>query len=643
MDLTRRTALTVVLVLVFAATGRAADPMDTAELFPPNTLAYAELHNPAALGADLAAVVKGTVLEDAVAFIQTRRDAAKTPADVLGKRELAIVALLASPEMATEFKKLRGVGIGLTGFNEQGEPCGALAVLTGDSAAAGLAAKAYLTTGAMRKVGIVGDVPVYQSRQPTFIFDPNDGQQKLDDKPPVEGTYEATCAYVPGLFVIGTSREAVGEVVTRFRGSKKGSLAANPVFQEAATTHRHPGVFLFANVPAFCTKFEEVQRAGLGDPEPDAFGWFKLVANPKALRYLAGSVRFRDGGLALSVGGAFDPAGKSPLGEFLAGEGAKVELLHSAPAPATVALAITLPDKGRASAVIGVLDAIAKANGTLGRLPSDAIKEWEGKFKVPLAEGLIGKTRAITVVVPLQQNLPKGAVALPMLVLHTDSAAVATAWEELLPKVAGDLAGGPPLDVSTETVGGVLVRSIAGGGLPWKAALHSARKDGVFVVGLDRKLVAAAALGDSGRSVVAGTTTLGRSGEAPPLLGTLSLGGLLRRVTETSIPDGPVVPLTAATPSTGLRQPGEIETDSPKQKENEAKAWTSLLKALDGLPPAIATGQRIGNELRFEVWQPKVQGGGLGPVVIAGLGWYEMLLDRNADPNTPYYGRRRFR
>jgi hypothetical protein len=638
-----RLVVAAVLAAVSATAARAADPTDPADLFPADTLAYAELHDPAAVGPEIAAVVKGTVLEDSLAFVHGRRDAAKTPHDLLGKRELAVLGLLASPEMAAEFKKFRGMAVGLTGFTERGEPQWAAAVLTGDSPAAGLAARAFLTLSSVRKVGTVGDVPVYQFRQPTFTYNPNDGRQKLDDKPPAEGPYEATFAYVPGLFVVGTNRAVVGEVVTRFRGQGKGTLAAAPAFKEAAAAHRRPGVFFFANAAEFCAKFDAARQAGGGAVEPDAYGWFKLVLNAKAVRHLAGSVRFRDGGLALTVGAVFDPAQKSPLLSFLSGPGAKAELLHSAPAPASVAVAVTLPETGRAAAVIGFLDALAKANGELGRLPGEAVKELEAKYKVPLTDGLIGKTRAVTVVLPVKQELPKGAVALPVLVLHTESPDVAAAWEDFLPKLIGDLGGAAPPQPASETVSGVKVLSLAGTGLPWKAAVHYARKDGVIAIGLDRKLVAAAALADPNGSVVGGNAGVVPAGEAPVLLGRVGLGGVVRGLTESPPPDGPVVPVTPVGPGSGPRPPG-FRPGGPgpaaptKQKEEEAKALAEVLKAFDGLPPVTVTARRAGAELRVELWQPKVQGG-IAPVVSAGVGWVDVFLNRFADPNGAQYGR----
>ena len=91
---------------------RAAEPTDPAELFPPGTLAYVEIHDPAGMAPQIAAALKGSLLEDSISFIHTRRDKAKDQRDLLAKDQLAILGLLASPEMALEFKKLRSVAVG---------------------------------------------------------------------------------------------------------------------------------------------------------------------------------------------------------------------------------------------------------------------------------------------------------------------------------------------------------------------------------------------------------------------------------------------------------------------------------------------------------------------------------------------------
>jgi hypothetical protein len=644
--------LAVLAFAVAVAPALRAEPADPAELYPSGTLAYAELHDPATVAPQISAILKGTLLEDSIPFIHSRKDKAKQLRE-LNKDQLAILGLLASPEMAAEVKRFKSIAIGVTSLAESGEPDYAAAFLTGDSAAAGLTARALLTLTNIRKVGVVGDVPVYQFRPPAFNYDPNTGQQMLQNDKITEGAHESTFAYLPGLFVAGTSKAAVGEVVTRFQGKAKGSLAATPAFKEAAAAHRKPGVFFFANLPEICSQLDQARKKGtnVSEMEADALGWYKILVNAKALRYVAGTASIRDGSLTLYVGGSFDAAQKSPLFDFLSGSGAKVELLRHAPAPATIAFSLSLPEKDRAASVLKFLDALAKANGELGRLPGEAVKELEAKFQLSIAEGLIAKTRAVTVVLPVKQDLPKGAMTLPILVLHTESSEVAAAYENLMPKLLGDMSGSTPPQTSSETINGIKVVSLPAGNMPWKAAIHYARKDTVFAVGLDRKLVAAATLGDPANASAIALP----AGEPAVLIGSLGLGGVVRILTEVKPPEGPVVPRGPAVPAKpqplgfgrGLAEDSGLAVPDPSnlpesQKKEEAKAWEALLRSLDGLPPATITARRTGPELRIDIVQPKVQSG-LAPLVAAAIGWYDQILNRTGNPNGMYAVPGRFR
>lgn len=631
----RRTVVPVVLLAVVGPAAVAADPPDPARLFPADTLAYAELHDPAAVAPALAGLVRGSALEDGLAFVHKRKDAATDPRD-LAKDELGFLALLGAPELAAELPKLR-IAAGLTGFTDRGEARGAVAVLTDQSPAAGLVARGFLTTAGVRKVGAVGDVPVYQYRRPTLIYDQVENRQKLDNsKPPSPGDAEPTFAYLPGLFVAGTDVPAVGAVVERFRG-KGDALAGAALFREAVASHRQPGLFFFADAPRFCAAYDKgVKAAGRG-VEPDALGWFKLVADIRAVRFVAGVVRVRDGGLAVSAAAAFDPAKPSPLVNFLTGATADAGLLRYAPGPAGFAAVVGLPPKDRPAAVMGMLDALAKAGGGLGPLPSERAKELDAKGGgVPTAD-LAAGVRAVTVVLPARLDVPKGAVPLPVFVLHTDSGEAAGAWAGFLPRLAGNLAKAETPQPSAEPVGGVKVYSLPAAGLPWGAPLHYAQKDAAVAVGLDRAVVAAALAGDAAGSVVGKGGGPKADGAA---VGVVSPGAVLRAL-DAAGSDGPAV-----TPTPGGGPPrmrgarfrgGPNPGSDAKQNEAETKAWEALLKAADGLPPGVLTVWREGNAVRAELWQPKAAGGGLAPAVTAAVGWFDLRLNRSPDPNNGMY------
>jgi hypothetical protein len=628
LNLFLRSTAAVILVCA-GSVARAADVADPAELFPPNTLAYVEIYKPGDLGPQLAAMLKGTPLEDVAKFVHDRRDKAKDARDLTGKQELALLGLLTSPEMMVEAKRWRGVAVGLTGFNERGDPDAALAVLTGDSPAAGLAARAFLTMSpTLRRVGEVAGVPIYQYREPTIRYN-NLGQPELqNDKPPPEGPHEPTFAYTPGLFVAGTGKAAVNEVVSRFLGKapSPGSLAAAAGFKEAAALHRHPGVFFYANVPEFCAKFDTANKSRGDAVDPDLYAWFKLTANPKAFRTLAGSVRVRDGGLVVTVGGIFDPKEKSPIVALLAGTGGKVEWLHHAPKPAVMAVTVSLPEKDRPAAVIGFLDALAKSTGEVGRLPGEAVKELEKKYGVALSGGLVAKTRAVTVVWPAKQELPKGAKPLPVLVLHTDDEAAAEGWTVFLPQLVADLSkSNPPPTPASQQIGGLTVLSLPGTSLSWNAAVHYARKGDSVAVGLDRKLVAAALAADPAASVIGGKP-FPLPGQDVVAFGAISPGQLLKILSA----DDPKASPTGGGPQPPGFRPGFPGGPSPEQlKQDETKALDEFVKAFDVLTPVTVVVRRTGNELRVELTQPGLDNGGAAGVIGSGLGWFDKWLNRH--------------
>jgi len=630
MTISNRILATVLLVLSTSPVRAADPPADIADLFPPETLAYAELANMAELTPEIAKVFKGSVFEDSIPFIHAKKDAAKNLLDLNGKQRLATIGLLFSPEMMSEAKKLR-IAVGLTGFTPQGDPEFTLVVVTTDSPATGLAVRAYLTmTPSLRKVAEVSKVPVFQYRSPNVNYDNNGVPTINQERPQADGPFEPTFAYTPGLFTFGSSKTALGHAINRFSGEVKGGLASTPLFKEAAAAHRKTGLFYFVNFPEFCAKLDAANKArgvarGVEDLVPggmnndaDLLAWFKLTANSKAVKSIAGNLGFRDGGLSATMSTIFDPAQKSPLLDFLSGPGVKVELLNHAHRPATFAVGITLPEKNRAAALLGFLDSVAKANGELGRLPGEAVREMEQKFKVPLTNGLLGKLSAVTVFLPTKQELPKGARPMPMLVLHTDEGATAAAWEEFMPKLIGDLSGAATTpQAATETIDGVKVYSVPGAGSPWNAAVHYARRGSVLAIGLDRKLVARAVVADPAQAVVGGANVVSPPADATAF-GVVALGDVLLRMIEKPQPGGPVVPKDdePATLPNGNPLPDSFMDDLKKAR----KGFTDSLATLQ---PATLTTKRVGNELRVELFQPKAQSGGLKTVLDAGATWLD--------------------
>jgi hypothetical protein len=603
-----------------ASPAAAAEPrLDIADLFPPGTLAYAELTNPSELSPQLAAVFKGTVLEDSIPLIHGRKDQAKTLIELQGKKPLAGLGLLCSPEMLAEFKKLQGIAIGLTGFTEQGEPEITIVVLTGDSQAAGLAARAFLTMSTnLRRVSTVSKVPVFQYNFPNINYDPN-GQPILGEKTLQDGAHEPTFAYTPGLFVAGTSKNAISFAIKRFLGEEKGTLRASPLFKEAEAAYRRTGLFFYVNVPEFINKCDIAFKLTQGLAEPDLYAWMKMIANPRAVRSLAGNISFRDGGLAANLSFGFDMTQRSPLFEYFSGTGARVEHLDHARRPAMLAFTTMLPERNRSAALIGLLDAMAKANGDLGALPGEIVKELDQKEKMGTTVQLLGKTRAFTVVLP---PLPadREAKLLPTVVLHTEDAAAATAWEEFFPKLIAAISGNTSVQASAETIDGVKVSTLPTAGPRWNSPLHYARSGTVFVIGPDRKQVAASALAERATSVKALDAFTAPVGESAAGLGLVSLGDLAAALlTRHKQPGAPGIP--GGNPPilpNGMMLPESVIEDA-------AKAQKALVASLATLSPATVVVRKEGNELRIELFQPRVQNGGLKGLIDAGSNWLDRV------------------
>jgi hypothetical protein len=197
-----------------------------------------------------------------------------------------------------------------------------------------------------------------------------------------------------------------------------------------------------------------------------------------------------------------------------------------------------------------------------------------------------------------------------------------------LPKLVGDLAGEKdPPQPSSETVGGVKVFSLPGTGLPWNAGVHYTRKDAVVAIGLDRKLVAAAVTPDVAASVAGGKTSLAVPSGDLALLGTLNLGDLLGAI-DLPATKGEGRPFGG--PPVERRGENLIPPDELTKEADKARA--AFVAAFGELPSAVITVRRLPGELRLEVFQPKVQGGGLTPVINAGVNWFDKLMNLR-DPN----------
>lgn len=90
---------------------------DPAALMPPDTLIYVEMGSPGKQVETILTMLKGTPFENPLAAIGANggsSQAGKSPGD--------IVAGFLNPSMMAEFKKIRGVGVGITGIDQNNPP-----------------------------------------------------------------------------------------------------------------------------------------------------------------------------------------------------------------------------------------------------------------------------------------------------------------------------------------------------------------------------------------------------------------------------------------------------------------------------------------------------------------------------------------
>jgi len=87
---------------------------DPAAFMPPDTLVYLEIGSPGKQVDTILNMLKGTPLENPLAAIGRGQQGGPSPGDIVGG--------FLNPNMMAEFKKIRGVGVGITGMTEQDPP-----------------------------------------------------------------------------------------------------------------------------------------------------------------------------------------------------------------------------------------------------------------------------------------------------------------------------------------------------------------------------------------------------------------------------------------------------------------------------------------------------------------------------------------
>jgi hypothetical protein len=489
----RRIPLAFLLGLSFAspALGQPASVKDPADLFPADTLFFAELTRPADVARDVEALIRGSILDDLPSYMAKLRGKNPDRFGYASEGPLVLSSLL-GPEAMAEFKRGQGAALAITGINKKGEPDFVGFVLTGESNVPGFFMRAYLSSSPfVRSVGQVEGANVYlETMGRDSVPVPPGGAPPAPPPPlPVGPCF----AQLPGIVIIGSNKEVVGDVIRRAKKKEqKPSLANSASFAEAGRLRQRAGLFFFANPVVLADQVETNLQKSANRLDQQDWDVLKELVNPKALRSFAGSLSLSDGNLDLQLSATLDPKLKSPLVELFTNHPLNAAVLQ--PVPKDAALMFTLPlndGAQRWQKLLAVADAVAKASGQIGATPGEAIKEIEGRLKVSLGNELFGRIASITVVMPAKQELPKGGTGIPMLMIAATDAAATERLEQVIPPLLG-LMVGDNVDPVTETLQGLKIRSLPGSAFPWKTPLHYGRKGTNLVIGQDRKLVAAA-------------------------------------------------------------------------------------------------------------------------------------------------------
>ncbi len=104
---------------------------DPAALMPPETLFYAEIGSPGRQVETILKMLEGTPLENPLAMIGGNNTGSDWSSNERSPANM--IAALLNPSMMAEFKKIRGMGIGITGIPQEDEPPAIIVLFPGKS------------------------------------------------------------------------------------------------------------------------------------------------------------------------------------------------------------------------------------------------------------------------------------------------------------------------------------------------------------------------------------------------------------------------------------------------------------------------------------------------------------------------------
>jgi len=554
----------IVIVLLLVATGpfasRAADA-GLANLFPAETALFVECARPGQLAQHLGELIKGSTLENALPAIDKMREKF-TPGSYIETSAAGGLGIMFSPEMLAESARFKGAAFGISRFNKLGEPEWAAVILTGDSHAAGLLMRGFLSTSVdVRKVATVERVDLYQESRGEFIEDPllggrGDVQRSVRTSGPLFG-------YRPGMIVFASSKEAATDLIRRHgENEKSASLVSHAGFQSFDGFRSGADLFAYFDIKAMLKAM----------PQRDAEAQTAIAALDKIAAPQALAVRLNFSGSDIELEARLRLDGKvtSPLSEFLTAP------IGVSPAlkwvqPGTNVLMLNLPEKDRLPRLRALLDPIVKATGTLGPDASELLEDLDRRKIIARAD--LAKIERLVLVMENPAMLPL------LLVLAEDDTAL-SAIEAAIPAVL-EANGGQKTEPLTETVEGIKIRSLDKSATGMNVPMHYGRKPGCLAIGSDRKQLA---------------TILNRESKPSPIARDIEKypqPGLLAALHwSTLLPAEMPPPKKAPAARPDLRQSPPVEMSA------------ELRKSIHDLPPLLLVLRRDRQDLHVAIRQP---------------------------------------
>jgi hypothetical protein len=590
---TRAPWLAAALLLALAGPAR-AQVKDAAELLPAQTLACLELRQPDLMAREVAALVKGSALDDLPATM------AKFRAKLTGVgfrpwliEEVALLGLFLSPEAIGEGGRLQGGVVALTGITKDGpEVVGIL--LAGESNLPTLYTRAYLSIVNVQTVAEVEGVNLYRERRQIF---------RKGDTGPVEEDNGPVLALLPGTIVAGSNVECVKDVVRRYKGkSADPALPSVAAYKEAAKLRDRAGLFAYADMGALAGRMREATKA-LGPKFAQEWALVETVVNPNALRAVTASLTLQNGTLEFQALVKLNPSEKSPLVELLPAKAAGSGMLHFVPRDSLLSVCLDLSDgEKRWEKLVPLIDALSKVSGGSElNPPSKAIKELEDQLKLRFARDVFGRVTGLAVAVDVESG--KKEPGSPLLVVQAVDAEAARFLEETaVPKLLGLLRGGdaPPMG---EKIDGRQIYAVPMQLFPGQKAFCWGRQGSVLVLGPSSARVANALTVGGKKQGVLGEAKVAaalKDLDGPIAVGVGSLGrGVIELFREGHAPGG--------RNDLGPKAKKDERPAPPapdKLPDYAEKAVAALTKLFEPLPPTVVTLDRKADSLVLQMRQP---------------------------------------